>query len=136
MDIPMHTLNISFRDSDLGPESNLWMAEEAFGYVPTQGERRQPDEVTTDPALRKKILIVDDINDSGRTLNWIKEDWASGCLPGDTAWKDIWNNNVRFAIMVNNTTSSFKDADYIGTHINKLETPCWVVFPWENWWEN
>ena len=135
LNIPMHTLNASFRDADLGPESNLWMAEEAYGYVPAQGEYRQPDEVATDPALRKQILIVDDINDSGRTLNWIKEDWASGCLPDDPAWNDIWNNNVRFAVMVNNDASEFKDVDYVGTHINKLENPVWVVFPWENWWE-
>ena len=33
LNIPMHTLNVSLRDSDLGPESNLWMAEEAFGYI-------------------------------------------------------------------------------------------------------
>jgi hypothetical protein len=38
--------------------------------------------------------------------------------------------------MVNNTASNFKDVDYCGTEINKLETPAWVVFPWENWWEN
>ena len=36
--------------------------------------------------LRKNILIVDDINDTGATFNWIKEDWPSGCLPMDTRW--------------------------------------------------
>ena len=30
--IPMETLKVSLRDSDSGPESNLWMAEDAFGY--------------------------------------------------------------------------------------------------------
>lgn len=138
LDIPMHTLNISFRDNEDGPESNLWMAEDAFGYVPYEGTLMPapPDREVTDPAQRKKILIVDDINDSGRTLNWIKEDWPSGCLPHAPAWNDIWHNNVRFAVMVNNDASEFKDVDYVGTHINKLENPCWVVFPWENWWEN
>jgi hypoxanthine phosphoribosyltransferase len=140
LNIPMQTLNASFRDNDLGPESNLWMAEDAYGYVPYEGdvvpEVRDPDRVTTDPARRKNILIVDDINDSGRTLNWIKEDWPSGCLPDDPDWASIWNNTVRFAVLVNNDASEFKDVDYTGTHINKLENPCWVVFPWENWWEN
>ena len=138
LDVPMHTLNISFRDADLGPESNLWMAEDAFGYVPYEGtELPAPlDREVTDPALRKKILIVDDINDSGRTLNWIKEDWPSGCLPSAPAWKDIWHDSVRFAVMVDNLSSSFQDVDYCGTEINKEETPCWIVFPWENWWEN
>ena len=135
--VPMNTLNVSLRDNDLGPESNLWMAEDAFGYVNWEGELPAPlDRVTSDPALRKKILIVDDINDSGNTLEWIKEDWPSGCLPKDPAWHEIWGDSVRFAVMVNNDASKFKDVDYVGTHINKLENPCWVVFPWENWWEN
>ena len=144
LDVPMHTLNISFRDNDVGPESNLWMAEEAYGYIPTEERTDAEFEVThlpvagdtSDPKKRKKILIVDDINDSGRTLNWIKDDWQSGCLPSNSAWNQIWNNNVRFAVMVNNTASEFKDVDYFGTEINKQETPAWIVFPWENWWEN
>jgi hypoxanthine phosphoribosyltransferase len=139
LDIPMHTLNISFRDGEGGPESNLWMAEDAYGYVPYEGTElpvvRDPDRVTTDPAVRKRILIVDDINDTGRTLNWIKEDWPSGCLPNDPDWADIWHNTVRFATIVDNAASEFKDVDYTGLTINKLEEPSWVVFPWETWWE-
>lgn len=119
MNIPMHTLNVSLRDNtEIGPESNLWMAEDAFGYE-------------QDP---KKILIVDDINDSGATLNWIREDWQSGCLPTDPKWNDVWNNNVRFAVMINNEASDFKDVDYVGQLVNKLEEPIWCVFPWEEWW--
>jgi hypothetical protein len=138
LDVPMHTLNISFRDGEGGPESNLWMAEDAFGYVDYEGDVLPAplDRIVSSPALRKNILIVDDINDSGRTLNWIKQDWPSGCLPHAPAWDNIWHNNVRFAVIVNNEASEFKDVDYAGTHINKLENPCWVVFPWENWWEN
>jgi hypoxanthine phosphoribosyltransferase len=137
LDVPMHTLNISFRDNELGPESNLWMAEDAFGYVPYEGTQlpAPPDREVTDPGLRKKILIVDDINDSGRTLNWIKQDWPSGCLPDAPAWKAIWHDSVRFAVMVDNLSSGFQDVDYCGMEINKQETPCWIVFPWENWWE-
>jgi uncharacterized protein len=120
MNIPMHTLNVSLRDNtDIGPESNLWMAEDAFGY-----NMDRP----------KKILIVDDINDSGATLNWVMEDWRSGCLPQDERWNDVWNNNVRFAVMINNEASNFKSPDYVGKIINKAERDEWVVFPWEEWW--
>jgi hypoxanthine phosphoribosyltransferase len=144
LDVPLHTLNISFRDGEGGPESNLWMAEDAYGYIPKEERTDAEFEVsglpvkgdTSDPKKRKKILVVDDINDSGRTLEWIREDWPSGCLPHDAAWDSIWGDTVRFAVLVNNDASKFKGVDYAGTHINKLETPCWVVFPWENWWEN
>ena len=60
LDKPMHALNASFRDNLTGPESNAWMAEDAFGY---------------DKIRKKDILIIDDINDSGHTLNWIIDDW-------------------------------------------------------------
>ena len=140
LEVPMECLKVSLRDDHSEPESNLWMAEDAYGYIPYEGTElpavRNPDRITSDPALRKKILIVDDINDSGRTLNWIQEDWPSGCLPADPAWEDIWHNTVRFATIVNNEASEFKNMDYVGLTINKLEEPSWVVFPWECWWEN
>jgi hypoxanthine phosphoribosyltransferase len=130
-DIRMETLKVSLRD-DSETESNCWMAEDAFGYVPA--DQRGESGTQTDPAYRKNILIVDDINDSGATLNWIKRDWQSSCLPDHAAWDRIWNNNVKFATLVNNTASVFKNIDYYGTEINKFETPVWCVFPWEEWW--
>ena len=116
LDVPMETLKVSLRDSNTGPESKLWMAEDAFNQT-------------------HEILIVDDINDSGATLNWIRSDWQENCLPDNAEWIDkIWNHNVRFAVLVNNEASEFKDVDYSGISINKLEDPAWIVFPWESWW--
>lgn len=128
--IKMHTLNVSLRDSDLGPESNLWMAEDAFGYVPDSNK----NDVRHDMALAKKILIVDDINDSGATLNWIKEDWKSGCLPDNTRWSNVWGNNVRTAVLTHNQASEFTDPDYHVWTVNKAEDDCWLVYPWEDFW--
>lgn len=133
LDIPLHTLNVSLRDSAVGPESNLWMAEDAFGYVPK--EERGDDGAVSDVHRRSNILIVDDINDSGGTLDWVMKDWASGCMPSDAAWDKIWGYNVKFAAIVNNTASSFDFINYAGIEINKLDDPSWIVFPWENWWE-
>jgi xanthine phosphoribosyltransferase len=129
LDIPMQTLNVSLRDSDIGPESNLWMSEEAFGY-----DDNPETTIKSNPDLKKNILIVDDINDTGATLNWIKEDWRSSCLPNAVDWDYVWGNNVRFAVLINNEASEFKDVDYTGLNINKLEEPIWCVFPWEEWW--
>ena len=123
--VPMHTLNVSLRDSKMGPESNLWMAEDAFGYE--DGESHI--------SKRHNILIVDDINDHGNTLNWVRNDWQSGCLPNSSEWENIWGANVRFAALINNEASDFKLMDYVGHSINKDITPEWCVFPWENWWE-
>jgi hypoxanthine phosphoribosyltransferase len=109
----MHTLNVSLRDSD-GGESNLWMAEDAFAG--------------------KNILIVDDINDQGSTINWIKNDWPSGCFPQDDKWKYVWGDTVRFAVLTHNWGSQFKDPDYYVWTVDKREEDCWLVYPWEEFW--
>ena len=85
--VPMHALDVSLRDNvQQGPESNCWMAADAFGAL-------DPEDVAIfknrwDNTKRKKILIVEDINDSGATLQWIKQDWEAGCFPEEKAtWK-------------------------------------------------
>ena len=126
LNVPMHTIDISLRDSDSAPESNLWMPVDAYGHE-TQDPTSSDD--------RKQILIVDDINDSGATLKWLQSDWQSSCMPRDQErWTKIWNHNVRFAVLINNTASGFQDIDYSGTEINKQDDPEWCVFPWEAWW--
>ena len=133
LDIPMHTLKVALRDN-ADTESNGWMAEDAFGYIMATSVPRPADEPTTDPALRKNILIVDDINDTGATLDWIIEDWQGSNLPNDPAWADgIWNGNVRFAVLFDNLSSKFsRKIDYSAVEINKAEEDIWIVYPWEH----
>ena len=133
--VPMHSLDVSLRDNAQGgPESNCWMSVDAFGAL-------EPEEIEIaksrwDISKRKKILIVEDINDSGATLQWIKNDWEAGCFPDETSsWNSVWNKNVKFAVVVNNESSDFDDVAYHALTINKIETPdIWVDFPWESWW--
>lgn len=105
--VPMHTLEIKLRDHAVKPESNKWMAQDAVDG--------------------KKILIIDDINDTGDTLAWLKNDW-------DKSGKINWESNIRFAVLIENEPSSFGDTDYVSKSINKNENPQWIVYPWEEWW--
>lgn len=131
-DVRMEALKVSLRDGG-ECESNCWMAEDAFGYVPT--EERGESGTQVDPAKRKNILIVDDINDTGATINWIMNDWKSSCLPNHSAWDHVWGNNVRFAVLFDNLSSESKIAvNYSAETINKAEQDVWIDFPYESWW--
>lgn len=128
--ISCHALKVSLRDDDDGSESNCWMADDAFGIVPE--EDRAVYKSRWDPSMRKNILIVDDINDTGATFNWIKNDWQASCLPNEeNAWNTVWENNVRFATLTNNDASDFDDVRYTCHEINKAEEDVWLVYPWE-----
>jgi uncharacterized protein len=127
LECSMETLKVSLRDDTSAPESNLWMAEDAFGY-------EVHDPMASDSG-QKNILIVDDINDTGATLNYIKKDWQSSCLPNDPKWNNIWGNNVRIAVLYDNESSKSElNVDYSAVTINKAEEDSWIVFPWEDWW--
>lgn len=132
--IPMYALKVSLRDNRDDSESNLWMSEEAFGYV--NQEDRGEQVVYSNPEQRKRILIIDDINDSGATFQWIQDDWESNCAGTAAAhiWQEVWGQNVRFAVLVNNESSRFKDVNYVSMTVNKNDDPQWIVFPWEQWW--
>jgi hypoxanthine phosphoribosyltransferase len=110
--IPMETLKVSLRDSNTESESNFWMSEDAYNG--------------------KNILILDDINDTGATLDWIINDWQSSCHPSDAHWSNVWGNNVRFAVLIDNLSSNFsRTVDYSAKEINKAEKDVWIVYPWE-----
>ena len=145
LEVPMHTLSVSLRDSDTGPESNLWMAEDALGPRTRERIVEDPNDIggilqaasslLEEGSTYKNILIVDDINDTGATLNWIMQDWPSGCFPDDPAWEEVWNQNVKFAVVVDNLASSCTaKMDFVGMEVNKAENNVWVDFPWEDWW--
>ena len=124
LDVPMHALKISLRDHEF-TESNCWMAEDAFGY-------EYSDAPASDNS-KKNILIVDDINDSGNTFNYLMDDWKTICLPNDDRWNDIWNNNVRFGVLVDNCSSRCNvKMDYVGMDNDTPDQ--WIEFPWEKWW--
>lgn len=111
--IPMRPLQVSLRDGQ-DCVSDLGMAEDAYDG--------------------RNILVVDDINDQGSTINWIKKDWPSGCFPDNPKWNSVWGDTVRFAVLTHNQSSQFKDPDYYVWTVNKREDDCWLVYPWEDFW--
>lgn len=97
LDIPMHTLKISLRD-----------------------HQEQESLAVLDKLSNQKVLVIDDINDTGATINYIKENWTL--------------NNLTYAVLINNEASD-ADVDYSSVDINKREDDVWIVFPWEDWWK-
>ena len=114
MDIPMQTLDVSLRDGGT-TVSNAGMADDAY--------------------KGKNILVVDDINDQGSTIEWIKKDWREMSLPSAIRWdNDIWHKTVRFAVLTDNFSSK-SESDYHVWEVNKAEEDCWLVYPWEEYWK-
>jgi xanthine phosphoribosyltransferase len=68
-----------------------------------------------------RILIVDDINDSGSTIAYLRNVLVShGCS----------EPHIRVAVLVNNSSSKAR-VEYAGTHIDRSQDKRWFVFPWE-----
>ena len=108
-------------------------------------QQQSNPEIPLDALEGKQILIVDDINDTGATFQWMINDWENIIephlyhhhgkavhMPAEN--KALWKRNIVFAVLINNEGSEFKDVKYSARSINKTEDPSWVVFPWENWW--
>lgn len=69
----------------------------------------------------RRILIVDDINDSGGTINYLRA--AIEAKVDDPA-------AVRVAVLVHNSRSNAR-AEYHGSEIDRDRDKRWYVFPWE-----
>lgn len=114
--IPMTSLDVSFREEwgAFGGPTTTWIPEEiANGH---------------------QILVVDDINDSGKTFGWIRNDWADTVRFIEKQSDDWPWDMIKFASMIHNSPSEFP-SDFYGKLINKEQTPAWIVFPWENWFD-
>ena len=132
--IPMHPLKISLRGTHAETVSDCSLSDDAFGYV-FKEERVNGFDRDWCESKQKNILVVDDINDTGATINWLINDWQSNCLPNSPHWKDIWNKNVRFATIVDNLSSQCViKMDYSSLVVNKEDSDVWYNFPYENWW--
>ncbi len=68
-----------------------------------------------------RLLFVDDINDSGGTIAYIRNLLAeNGCN----------SDNLRFAVLMDNCRSQ-AGVDYAAEQIDRDQDKRWFVFPWE-----
>ena len=95
--VKLYTLNISLRDGKAPSAKFDWKQLEKYS----------------------RVLIIDDINDSGSTLREIHNQFYTRAYM-----------NPKFATLLSKR-SSVMEVDYAGEHINKSRENDWVVFPWE-----
>ncbi|RJF85392.1 phosphoribosyltransferase [Sphingomonas cavernae] len=68
-----------------------------------------------------KLLVVDDINDSGRTIAHVR-----GAIREAGGVAD----NIHYAVLIDNIVSTER-VDYCARRIDRTVTKDWFVFPWE-----
>ena len=95
--VKLYTLNISLRDGKAPSAKFDWKQLEKYS----------------------RVLIIDDINDSGSTLREVHNQFYTRAYM-----------NPKFATLLSKR-SSVMEVDYAGEHINKSRENDWVVFPWE-----
>ena len=101
IDKPHEVINIELRDSNKEPDLNS-IKEKISQF--------------------SSVLIIDDINDSGKTIGVIKD------LSKNLTTK------IHFAVLINKSQSTSK-VEYYGKTVNSKLNDYWYVFPWENWWK-
>lgn len=114
LNVPMCSLDVSLRDNTgpFGGPTHTWI----------------PEEIAND----HRILVVDDINDSGATFEWIRDDWANSVQFTEPKAYDWPWSHIKFAALVHNDASR-QTTDFVGMRINKAKDPSWICFPWETW---
>ena len=101
IDKPHEVINIELRDSNKEPDLNS-IKEKISQF--------------------SSVLIIDDINDSGKTIGVIK-DLSKNLI-----------TKIHFAVLINKSESTSK-VEYYGRTVNSKLNDYWYVFPWENWWK-
>ena len=73
----------------------------------------------------KRIVIIDDINDTGTTLQGIH----------DIVIEADMDKNVKYAVLLEKLSSDFS-TQICAKELDEEEGKQWIVFPYEEWWNN
>ena len=92
--------------------------------IELRDSNKKPDLNSIKEKIRQfsSVLIIDDINDSGKTIGVIK-----------VLSKNL-TTKIHFAVLINKSQSTSK-VEYYGKEVNSKVNDYWYVFPWENWWK-
>ena len=104
-----HALNIPLQPVNYQTRDFKEMRYESMGI-------NLMNEMLNDPP--KKYLAIDDINDSGVTINALSTEFVN------------WNMNVEWAVLHDNKPSEAR-VKYFAKKIDKSKDPAWIVYPWE-----
>lgn len=110
---PLFTLDYSLRDRD----------DAVLNDAATDHVVEKISEVINNT---KHVIIVDDINDSGETLQGIKNMFHDELFSA---------SYIVYATLLEKTISRF-DCDFYGELLMDDACDDWIVFPWEDWWLN
>ena len=73
----------------------------------------------------KRIVIIDDINDTGKTLQGIH----------DVVVMEGMTDNVKYVALLEKLSSNFS-TQICAKELDEVEENNWIVFPYEEWWNN
>ena len=73
----------------------------------------------------KRIVIIDDINDTGTTLKGIN----------DIVTMEGMADNVKYIVLLEKMSSDFS-TQICAKELDEEESKQWIVFPYEEWWNN
>ena len=81
----------------------------------------------------KKILLVDDINDTGKTLQGIDDVITDYASTESNAMLN-YHSDIKYATLFDKESSNFEKVDFT-SNIVLPDQERWIVFPYEEWWK-
>ena len=81
----------------------------------------------------KKILLVDDINDTGKTLQGIDDVITEYANMEDNKML-TYHSDIKYATLFDKESSNFDKVDFT-SNIVLPDQERWIVFPYEEWWK-
>ena len=73
----------------------------------------------------KRVVIIDDINDTGTTLQGIH----------DIVVMEGMADNVKYITLFDKLSSNFGEVEITAKELDEVEEKQWIVFPYEEWWK-